>query len=69
MIVEIIIKNVTGHPENDNCIAELSRAGAPRNSIVSGVYNENNNSVSFTKGQYDCIAYVGQTCEIVNKIK
>jgi len=56
MQVEIIIKNVNGHPENDGCISELSRAGKPEGSWVFGIFHKSNNSVSFQSGSYNCIA-------------
>jgi hypothetical protein len=69
MQVKIVIKNVDGSQQSDNCIAELSRAGAPKDSVQIGTYSEINKSVQFQKGLYDCVAYAGQTCEIINQVK
>jgi len=67
--MDIIIKNVTGDPENDGLILELSKAGFPAGSIVyDTVYNRRNKSCSWSSGTDDCIAYLGHTCVEKKKI-
>ncbi len=65
--VKILIKNVTGDPDNDRCIDELSKSGAGVGSIQDGIYFESNNSVQFEIGSRNCTAWVGETCEIIKK--
>ena len=59
---KIRIKNVDRTPESAGCILELKRAGFPEGSIIHGAkYNPENNSYRWQ----DCVAYVGQTCEVI----
>ena len=62
--MNIIIKNVTSEPFNDWLIFELSRAGFPAGTKVYGVkYSPKNNSCQWSCGGYDCVAWLGDTCE------
>jgi hypothetical protein len=64
--MNIIIKNVTGEPVNDGLILELSKVGFPAGSKVSHVYYfEPNHTCYWSSGTDDCIAYPGETCEIL----
>ena len=65
--MDIKIKNVTGNPSNDWCILELKRAGFPEGSIINNaIFKETNNSFNWSSGTDDCVAYLGETCEIVD---
>ena len=62
--MNIVIKNVTGEPVNEGLISELSRAGFPAGSVVyDAVCSSGNKSCILSSGDYDCIAYIGETCE------
>jgi len=64
--MDIIIKNITGDPSNDWCILELKKAGYPEGSIVRNVnYDHKNKSCSWSSGTNHCVAWLGETCEIV----
>jgi len=64
--MNILIKNVTGEPVNDGLILELSRAGFPSGSVVRGVaFSEANNSCYWSRGNDYCIAYLGETCQVL----
>lgn len=64
--VKIIIKNVTGSVSNECCLDELQRVGVYEGTIIEdGFYNPVNKSVQFSKGCENCVAWVGETCEIV----
>jgi hypothetical protein len=61
--MNIIIKNVTETPANDGLICELAKAGFPSGSVIYDVeYRAANRSCSWSRGGYDCIAYLGETC-------
>jgi hypothetical protein len=60
----IRIKNITGTRSNDCAIAELKRAGYPEGTIVEDArYTTSNNACYWD----NCVAYIGQTCEILNQ--
>ncbi len=64
--VTIRIKNVTGSESNEWLLLELSRAGIKRGNEVTGRYNPISGSVQFSLGTADCVAWVGETCEIID---
>ena len=66
--MKVIIKNVTGTDFNDWCLWELKKdAGIKEGDIIEdGSYNPNNKSIHFSRGCVDCVAGVGETCEIIN---
>lgn len=61
--VKVVIKDVTG--ENGGIIWELNRAGVKVGDIVEGQYIPNINAVEFTNGIENCVAWVGETCELI----
>lgn len=64
--VKIIIKNVTGSIRNECCLDELQRVGVYVGDIIEdGLYSPHNKSVQFSIGCENCVAWVGETCEIV----
>lgn len=63
--MKVVIKNVTGLKDNEWALWELNRSGVPEGSVVEGIYNPKNKSVSFSCGCNDCIAWLGSTCEMV----
>lgn len=65
--MKVLIKNVTGSAANEGLLWELSKyAGVKEGRVIEdGILNKKNNSVSFSIGCVDCIAWVGQTCEII----
>ena len=66
--MKIRIKNVTGSEENQWCLIELSRAGFPEGSIIKNAnFDERNKSFKWSRGNTDCVAYLGETCEAVLK--
>lgn len=66
--MKIKIKNMTGSSENDGLIWEIGRhTGIKEGDVIEGYYNSKNNSVSFSKGAVDCIAWLGETCEEVKQ--
>ena len=58
----IVIKNVTGSSYNNWCIWELKRAGYPEGTVMENVSLDEKQSVAKWG---DCVAYVGETCELV----
>jgi hypothetical protein len=67
--MDIVIKNVTGEPDNDWYILELKKCGFPEGKIVyDTVYDPRNNSCHWSSGTDHCVAYLGQTCE-ENRVK
>jgi hypothetical protein len=59
----IRIKNITGTRSNDGCIWELAREGYPEGAIIEDVkFTKSNNACYWD----NCVAYVGETCEIIN---
>jgi hypothetical protein len=63
--ITIIIKNVTGTNDNDWKIWELQRASFPEGSIVKDVEpNKSGTSFSWSSSGYNCVAFLGQTCEL-----
>ena len=64
--VTIRIKNVTGSESNEWLLLDLSRAGIKRGVEVRGQYNPISGSVQFSNGTADCVAWVGETCEIID---
>ena len=64
--VTIRIKNVTGSESNEWLLLELSRPGIKRGVEVRGQYNPISGSVQFSNGTADCVAWVGETCEIID---
>ena len=68
--MDIIIKNVTGHPSNDWAIFELKRAGFPEGSKVYHVtYSPENNSCQWSSVSDNCVAWLGETCEELPNMK
>jgi hypothetical protein len=65
--MNIIIKNVTG--DHAGLIWELSRAGAPEGTVIRNVIASPNNAVYFTVDGNECVAWIGDTCEIQRKAK
>jgi hypothetical protein len=61
--VKVVIKDITG--DNGGLIWELSRAGVKVGDIVEGRYLPNIKAVEFTNGIEDCVAWVGETCELI----
>lgn len=59
------IKNVTGSESNEWLLLELSRAGIKRGDEVRGQYNSISGSVQFSNGTAECVAWIGETCEII----
>lgn len=67
--VVAMIKNVNGDRSNESFLWELSRSGAETGSVVEGIFDPVNNSVSFTAPNGDnCTAWIGSTCEILHTI-
>ena len=67
--MKVIIKNVTRTDFNDWCLWELKKdAGIKEGDIIEdGSYNPNNKSIHFSRGCVDCVAWVGETCEILEE--
>lgn len=67
--MKIVIKNVTGDEQNEWCLYELSHyAGIKVGNIIEhGKFDPQNNSVSFSIGEVDCVAWIGETCEIIEE--
>lgn len=63
--MRVIIKNVTGGERNACCLDELQRVGVYEGDVVEGIYSQMNKSVHFRVDGNDCVAWVGETCEIV----
>jgi hypothetical protein len=62
----IRIKNVTGARSNDCAIFELKREGYPEGSIIENVcYTKSNHACHWE----NCVAWVGETCEIIKTPK
>lgn len=59
--VKVVIKDITG--ENGGLIWELNRAGVKAGDIIEGIYLPSSGAVEFTRGIYDCVAWMGETCE------
>ena len=64
--VTIRIKNVTGSESNEWFLLELSSAGIKRGVEVRQQYTPISGSVQFSNGTADCVAWVGETCEIID---
>lgn len=63
---KIMLVNVTGSATNEWCLFELKKAGFPQGSIIIDPYfDERNNSFTWSSGTNDCVAYLGETCEII----
>ena len=59
----IKLMNVTGSESNEWCLLELSKAGFPVGSVIENVvYNPETKACYWSKGNNDCVAYLGQTC-------
>lgn len=65
--MKIKIKNVTESAANDGLLWELHKyAGIKEGDVIQNAkYNSSNNSVSFSIGTVDCVAWLGETCEEV----
>jgi hypothetical protein len=60
--MNILIKNITGSRSNACAIAELRREGYPEGSIVENARYTPSNQACYWG---NCVAYVGQTCEVL----
>lgn len=67
--MKVLIKNVTGSEFNDWCLWELSKdAGIKEGDIIEdGIYNPKTKAFDFSRGGVDCVAWVGETCEILEE--
>lgn len=64
--MKIRIKDVTGTTANFWLIYELQRAGFPEGTIVEdATYRPLSNSCEWSSGLFDCVAWIGETCEII----
>ena len=65
--MKVQIKNVTGSYSNSWLLFELSKyANVQEGDIIEDVnYNSTNNSVQFSIGDNNCVAFPGQTCIIL----
>lgn len=72
--VTIRIKNITGSEKNNGLLSELSKdANIKEGDIIEDVsYNPNNGACEFERFnviKINCVAWVGQTCEIIDEKK
>ncbi|MDR0694696.1 MAG: hypothetical protein LBF81_05305 [Prevotellaceae bacterium] len=59
----ILIKNITNTRSNACAIAELEREGYPEGSVIEDArYTPSNNACYWN----NCVAYIGETCEVLN---
>ncbi|MDH6358962.1 hypothetical protein [Parabacteroides sp. PF5-9] len=68
--MKIQIKNVGNSVFSNSAISELSRSGFPEGTIVENVtFTPSNNACYWSNGDEDCVAYVGETCIIIEDEK
>ena len=67
MIIQI--KDVVGTEENKQLIAELCEVGFPEGSIIENVITNENGKCFWDAEGVICVAYIGETCIILNRIK
>lgn len=67
--MDVRIKNVTGTEYNDWCLWELKKyAGIKSGDIIENVkFNPKNRSVEFSVGATECVAWIDETCEIIER--